>query len=218
MFSVGMMKRRMGHLGFWAVLVLGGALLSGCQDNGGGTSAPAAPSPYYPNGYLPNGAYPYNNGPYATTPQPCSFNAYYPNQTMCNQFFNQFQTYYPNWGMQYPNMSWHYGAWFWPTQVSHVQGYCGCPSGYSPVYGSTFGVSCAPNAYFNNWSVVWMNVGFFGGPAQNQAWLNSPQVHYSGNGTCGQMAQGCDVRLNNCSAGYMCRPVAGGSTIGLCSL
>lgn len=209
---------------FLLVLTLGGLLMltTGCQkDSGNSSPAPAATpypynvGPYGNNGYPPNG---YNNG-YATTPQPCSHNSYYPNQSTCQQFYTQFSNYYPNWSSTYSNYSWNHGAWYWPTQVNHLSGYCGCPSGYTPVYGSTFGVSCAPNAYFNHSTVIWVNIGYSWGQPQNQQWLNNPQVQYNGNNPgCNQVAQGCDVRMNNCQSGYTCRPVAGGSTIGLCAL
>jgi hypothetical protein len=152
----------------------------------------------------------------ATTPQPQPCN----NQGLPGSMPNcqYYQNYYNG---QMPT-SWAYGAWYWPTQYIPTNSTCGCNPGYYPVSGP-FGLACAPSAYFNNFSVVYYNWGYWGGAywnyAQNSGYVNMPQATYTSPTTnaCSQStAQGCDVRMNNCSSGSRCQPIAGGSTIGLC--
>ncbi|GIL18466.1 MAG: hypothetical protein BroJett040_22170 [Oligoflexia bacterium] len=172
-----------------------------------------------------------NNQTYATTPQPCNAgNTYqttqngqvyyysYTNtglvqtQNGCNNYNNWYNN--GNWNQQYS-----YGSWYWPNQWQPQTGYCGCPLGYNPVFSPTYGVACAPIAYFNSY-VVYYNNNWFQGAAQNTLPLNTPQTQYVGPSTTSSCyntaAQGCDVRLNTCPAGTVCQPTGGGSTIGLC--
>ena len=166
-----------------------------------GYNQPGYNQPYngYPNGLPPPG---YNNG----------YNG--------NNGYNSCSNYNVNYpyanNQQWNTPNWNYGAWMWPQQWAPQTGACGCPSGYRPVMSQYYGFSCAPDAYFNNYSVTWYNWGYFAGQYQNMQWVNNPQVNFSNN-SCNQIAQGCDVRLNNCSAGQFCQPVGGGSTIGLCT-
>jgi len=155
---------------------------------------------------------------YATTPQPC--NTQNQNQWSHHQVVQCQNHWYNSWN---PNqIQWHHGAWYWPYQYQASGSNCGCPSGYYPVSAQTFGVACAPVAYFNS-NIVYYNVGW-GGMSywnfpQNGGWINTPQAYYQSptQSSCEQTtAQGCDVRLNTCPSGSTCRPVAGGSTIGLC--
>jgi hypothetical protein len=164
--------------------------LAACQNKDSGGSAPAPAA-------LAN---------YATTPQPCNAQQILPGCI-------------PQYGQQIPQQ-WPSGSWYWPQQWQPSQGYCGCPSGYAPVYSQGAGMACAPYAYFTQQSVVYYNWNVNNGQPQNGQWLNAPQDQYNTNNTnsqCyNQTAQGCDVRLNNCPSGTMCQPVSGGSTIGLC--
>jgi len=191
--------------------ILGALILLGCgkssSSGGGGNQQPP------PNTTKTNSGY-------ASTPQPC--NTQNQNQlpvhtnVNCQQYTNWYSGWNPN------QMQWYYGPWYWPYQY-HISGSnCGCPSGYHPVYGNTFGVACAPVAYLNSkviyYNYGWSGVSYWNYP-QNSSWLNIPQVPYQGSSlsTCGQViAQGCDVRLNTCPSGSTCQPVGGGSTIGLC--
>lgn len=156
-----------------------------------------------------------NTGTYAATPQPCN-NQGQPGATQnCQYYQNQYYNNAQNW-------QWYYGQWYWPQQIVQGSATCGCPAGYYPVQGTTFGVACAPRTYFGAYATVYMSWGNWGGYwnyPQNGGWINTPQETYSGSGNaCGQnTAQGCDVRLNNCPSGSSCQPVAGGSTLGLCT-
>lgn len=235
-----------------ALTLLGSLNLISCaKDNGGGGGgAPADP----------NAA----NG-YATTPQPCNTSnvigagspqyaqpaygygygygqpgyqqpGYQATAVTCQ---NQ-QGYYGN-----PHVlpqAWPHGAWMWPTQWQPQVGNCGCQAGYQPVHHTSFGLACAPQAYFNggagqpgygggvqggySYYSYGVSVGIFFnwmasfGPAVNNQNLNIPQTNY-GAGTCGNNtvpAQGCDVRVqNSCgSSTLICQPVGGGSSIGVC--
>ena len=158
---------------------------------------------------------------YAATPQPCnvtySGGVYGPSAANC-QYYNQW---YIN---QNPhNWIWQYGAWYWPYSYIYGSQNCACPQGYFAVQGP-FGLACAPQAYYSS-SLVFYNLGYWGGAywayPQNTGGLNIPQVYYTApqnqTGNCSQIiAQGCDVRLNNCGSGATCVAIAGGSTIGLC--
>lgn len=87
-------------------------------------------------------------------------------------------------------------------------------------------VSCVPAGYMNNWNVgfwVTANWNFNGGFPQNGWGLNTNQAYYNPGagsfGSCGinnGVAQGCDVRLNNCPSGLFCQAAGGGSVMGLC--
>lgn len=164
--------------------------LAACQSNnsGGGNPAPAPAAP----------------ATYATTPQPCNAQQLLPGCIPQQGYLNG----------QYPQ------GWYWPYQWQPQQGYCGCPYGYTPVYAGN-SVACAPtNQFFVQQPVTYLNWGVNNGPAQNTQWVNIPQNQYAGTQLASQClqqtAQGCDVRLNNCPSGNVCRPTSGGSTIGLC--
>ena len=148
----------------------------------------------------------------ASTPQPCNNQAQvgYPSTGCLNS------SYYPA-GTTY---NWPNGAWYWPSNYQSSYGSCGCNSGYFPVQGP-FGTACAPSTYFTNYNtrIIYMSSGSWPGYwnyGQNSGWINRPQATYNSSASCaGSTAQGCDVRLNNCTSGR-CQPVGGGSTIGLC--
>lgn len=167
--------------------------LAACQksDSSSGTAAPAAATNVAPTTY-------------ATTPQPCNAQQILPNCLPQNQMI--------------PYGGWPTG-WYWPYQWQPAQDYCGCPYGFTPVVAGN-SVACAPtNTFFVQQPVVYFNWGYYG-PAQNNQWVNIPQNQYAGTALTSQClsqtAQGCDVRLNNCPSGNVCRPTSGGSTIGLC--
>ncbi len=191
-------------------------LASSCGSSGGGGSSAPAPAPAQPT--QPG----VSTDQFASTPQPCNYQNSQlgiPVPQNCS-IYSQYYTQWPT-----TQTSWSYGAWYWPQQYQPSTTNCGCPSGYLPVYGLTYGIACAPTQYFGN-QVVYYNVGYTGGQYwnqyQNTGWVNIPQNTYnpyqtSYNGCLATTAQGCDVRLNNCPTGSVCQPAGGGSTIGLCA-
>jgi len=115
------------------------------------------------------------------------------------------------------NSNWYYGQWYWPNQWQASQTNCGCPVGYISVYSAQFGTACAPATYGQTWAVVYYNVNWSWGAAQNTYQLNNPQAQYVGpSSTCQNSVQGCDTRLNNCPSGTYCQAAGGGSAVGLC--
>lgn len=162
----------------------------------------------------------------AVTPQPCnvnSTNGYFPYSygNYTGNYGTQTSSYYCQ-NNQYQGgvpMNWSYGSWYWPSVWQPTASNCGCPIGYFPVFAPSYGVACAPYTYGNAWGVVYYNYNYSYGYAQNSYTLNTPQVQYTSpaiNNCVSSTAMGCDTRLNNCSAGTVCQPVGGGSTIGLC--
>lgn len=104
-------------------------------------------------------------------------------------------------------------------QNNFAGGLCGCPSGSRPVYNNTGGLGCMTTQYmvpgYGYNSYGWNSVGSY--------WYNIPQVAYqpfvsnSGSNCFNDVAYVCDVRLNNtCGGNGYCRPMTGGSAIGLC--
>lgn len=198
-----------------------GAILSSLSFSGCGSSSSSSgggqPAPH-PNSAAGMPA------DFAATPQPCNNQNQngFPQSAQCQHYNNWYSGWNPN------QIQWYYGAWYWP-QYGQVTGYnCGCPNGFYPVSGQTFGIACAPVQYFNSSTLYW-NSGWNQNHYQYQYWnypqnggyINIPQNHYQGStqqGLCNQnsTAQGCDVRLNTCPSGSSCQPVGGGSTIGLC--
>lgn len=189
--------------------ILGSLLTGACQKS----SSPGS-------GNTPAGTP--DQSKYAATPQPCNVNTstgsgYFTYNPNCPQY-NQW---YINQNPQ--SWIWQYGSWYWPYSYTYSSPNCACPQGYFPVQGP-FGLACAPQAYYTT-SLVFYNWGYWGGAywnyPQNTGGLNIPQVYYMApqnqTGNCSQqIAQGCDVRLNNCGSGATCVAIAGGSTIGLC--
>lgn len=112
-------------------------------------------------------------------------------------------------------------------QWNYANGYCGCPSGYRPVFNLSWGLACSPYAWFPNawyYQVAAVNVqSLFNGP-QNGQWTSVPQVTYSpatsgSASSCGAQASLiCDSRVaNSCANGATCRQVGGGTYMGLCT-
>lgn len=141
----------------------------------------------------------------AVTPQACNI----PGQLNCNPgYFNAFGQ---PWGIQLP------------FQNNFANGFCGCPQGMRPIMNQQWGLACAPvfMLNFNNLGFVYhtFQFSFF---AQNTGWSGVPQANYnpaiSGNLSC-QVTTACDTRIANaCVNGGVCRPVGGGSAIGLCTI
>jgi hypothetical protein len=88
---------------------------------------------------------------FALTPQPCNGQnlSGIPGAQHC-QWFSQNHPY-----SQFQNTQWNQGAWLWPHQNQLYQTNCGCPQGYRPVTGPTFGVACAPLGYFQNYQPLY---------------------------------------------------------------
>lgn len=114
----------------------------------------------------------------------------------------------------YQNNQWS----VYPYQWNYYNGFCGCPANYRPVYNSVWGIGCAPmNAFTGNTPYLgWMY------QAQNNQWLNVPQITYSAtvstNGNCfSDAAQACDAGVaNSCGANAECRKIGPASSLGLC--
>lgn len=206
----------------FVTLLMGSALtLVACNQNdgggGGGQPAPAA-----------NPAV----GGYASTPQPC--NTQQGGNPNCQAGY-----YGGGYGQHVLPQAWQHGAWQWPTQWQPQIGNCGCQSGYKSVYHQSFGLACAPQAYFGggggsgygygggggysyvSYGVsvgIFFNWGASNGPAVNNQNLNIPQTYY-GNSCGGNSApaQGCDTRqYRSCGRNLVCQPVGAGSSIGVC--
>ncbi len=203
--------------------------IAACNNGGGGGNnggGGAQPTPAAPGAPAASG--------YATTPQPCNTQGNNPN---C---INQSGYGYSGYQQHILPQSWTHGAWQWPTQWQPQSANCGCQSNYQAVYHQSFGMACAPQAYFNNnnygggsgggvgysYAAYGISVGIFfnwgasyGPPVNNQN-LNIPQTYYGGNNACSGNtvpAQGCNARNRySCSANYLCQPVGAGSTIGVC--
>lgn len=142
-----------------------------------------------------------NNGIYAQTPVvTCNL----PGQTNCNPGVYQQQ----NWQV-------------YPYQAGFSNGFCGCPVGTRPVMSPQYGIGCAPNDVFMT-NYQYSGWGYY--PSNNQ-WTNIPQVTYNPavSGTNGancfsDAAKICSVRsANSCGGTATCRPVGGGSDLGLCT-
>lgn len=102
-------------------------------------------------------------------------------------------------------------------------GFCGCSYGNRPIYNGDWGFACVPantltySAYWGyNTSTIYQ--------AQNTAALNMQQVSYSplqygaDNNCFTAVAASCDVRAaNSCTNGGFCRPIGGGSSVGVCT-
>jgi hypothetical protein len=103
-------------------------------------------------------------------------------------------------------------------------GYCGCQLGYRPIYNPQWGFACAPANTFGYQNYVGYNYNSIY-QGQNYGQLTTQQIYYTPlqyGGTTGScfsdFALSCDVRVaNSCSNGGQCRPVGGGSAIGVCT-
>lgn len=150
-----------------------------------------------------------SNQQVATTPQSCNI----PGQpaTACNPGY-------------YLDQGSPYGIYPYPYTNNGV---CGCGPGFRSIYNQAWGIACAPISIFNSgynygggysYGYAYFNWGSF---AQNQGWVNIPQANYnpaiSGNLNC-NVGVACDTRNpNSCTNGAACRPIGGGSAMGLCT-
>lgn len=104
-------------------------------------------------------------------------------------------------------------------------GYCGCSAGQRPVYNPTWGFACVSSQQLTyNFYLGYSAQYLYEIPSQNTIPLNMSQINYSplpygGTANCFQhIAAACDVRVSNpCTNGGQCRPVGGGSSIGVCT-
>lgn len=169
---------------------------------------------------------------YATTPQPCNTpNVINNPNCLTGGYVNGQYQYGYQYGQAVLPQSWYYGAWQFPSQWQPQVGNCGCQSGYQAIYHQSYGMACAPTAYFNpqNYNSGYNNGGYgYGGvssglsyylgagiylgfqfnwgasygPSVNNQNLNIPQTYY-GNSCTGNSApvQGCDTRNYNSCGG-----------------
>jgi hypothetical protein len=134
-----------------------------------------------------------------------------------------------------PNQYSQFGNQFINYQWTNNGSFCGCPAGYRPIMNPQWGLSCAPDNYFPNYSYgnsyqyqyqaySYSTVNYYEWYSQNGQISSIPQVTYSPgvsgqNGGCyAQAAAVCDIRAaNTCANGSTCRASAGGSYLGFCT-
>lgn len=146
------------------------------------------------------------SGVVATTPQACNTTA---NGT-CDPSFYGNQP-----GLVIPGIqTYTYGQ---------TNGYCGCQTGYRPIYSYQYGFACAPTNYMNYSGYMGYNINSIY-QAQNTYPTTMGQIYYNpitygGQSNCYQsVATSCDVRIaNSCANGGACRAIGGGSTVGVCT-
>lgn len=102
-------------------------------------------------------------------------------------------------------------------------GFCGCGPGMRPIYNSTWGYACVQASYLVYNQYLGYNTSSIYA-AQNLAPTNMTQITYAplpygGQNNCfATAAAACNVRdVNSCGAGGFCRPIGGGSSIGVCT-
>lgn len=104
---------------------------------------------------------------------------------------------------------------------------CNCPAGTMPTYNTYSGLGCVQTSQVYSYGYAGGYVGgygayaYFGFGANNQQWVNIPQVsNYSGypnSGCYNGVVQSCLVgQPTGCSAGYTCRAQNPSSRLGLC--
>lgn len=172
-----------------ALVLIGFAACNNKSDNGNGTVVAAPPAPS-------NQCVSYNNGV-------CS-----------NQVYNN----YSNYGFSaYPYTNWNP---YYYNNYSYIP-LCDCPVNYRPVYNGSIGMGCVSIQYFNPIAV---GVYYWSLTPNNYQWVNISQVSnisnsYGSQTNCYQnVAQACYTdQANSCGAGYICRPTAGGSRLGICA-
>lgn len=178
-------------------------VLSACQSDSGGSGNTA-------------------NNTTATTP--LSMDCINGNTYCNNNQYYQYQGFRP-----YPGL--HNYAYNYVNQF-YNQGFCNCPSGFSPVYNESFGLGCVATGYMQNvgMTVTWnWSFGHFAGqsnayvPAAPHSYNNYPQSSNINQQTTHQactrtLAHSCFVNQpNSCGTGAFCRQTVVGSTLGICS-
>ncbi len=153
-----------------------------------------------------------SGGSFATTPNPTQNCVDASNPACIPPQPNYYQQNAP----QFINYQWNY-----------ANGFCGCPSGYRPVFNYNWGLACAPGFWQPNYSyynVVAINVQSLFNSPQNGQWTSIPQMTYSpatsgSASACGAQASVvCDTRNPaTCTGGSQCIAVGGGTYMGLCT-
>jgi hypothetical protein len=102
-------------------------------------------------------------------------------------------------------------------------GFCGCGYGNRPIYNSQWGFACVPSNTLN-YSAYWGYNTSTIYQSQNTQAMNMQQVSYTplqygADSNCfSSIAASCDVRaVNSCTNGGTCRPIGGGSSVGVCT-
>jgi hypothetical protein len=112
-----------------------------------------------------------------------------------------------------------------PTAYTYgANGFCGCAYGTRPIYNYEWGFACVPASTLTYSSYWGYNTGSIYQP-QNFVPTNMQQVSYNPlqyggdtNNCFHGVAASCDVRVaNTCGGGATCRPIGGGSTVGVCT-
>ncbi len=123
------------------------------------------------------------------------------------------------------------GGYFLPPPVPNPYlygpngGYCGCSVGQRPVFNPQWGYACVSTQYMTyNYYLGYSANNLYGFQGQNTIPLNNSPIAYSplpygGTANCQQnIAASCDTRATPaCTNGGICRPIGGGSSIGVCT-
>lgn len=150
----------------------------------------------------------------AAPPAPSNQCVSYNNGVCSNQVYNN----YSNYGFSaYPYTNWNPYSY---NNYSYIP-LCDCPVNYRPVYNGSIGMGCVAIQYFNPIAV---GVYYWSLTPNNYQWVNISQVSnisnsYGSQTNCYQnVAQACYTdQANSCGTGYICRPTAGGSRLGICA-
>lgn len=110
-----------------------------------------------------------------------------------------------------------YGAGAGPFYYNNNSAYlCNCPAGTMPTYNTYGGLGCVNSGYVSGYGYA-----YFGYGANNNQWVNIPQVSntvgYSNQNCYNGVVQSCLTdQPNMCGAGYTCRASGAASRLGLC--
>lgn len=142
-----------------------------------------------------------------SNPQYCN-NGYYQQ----NPGFQPYGGYSYGYGYNY-GYSGNYSPFNYMNNAAYL---CNCPTGTVPTYNTYAGLGCVQIS-----QVYGYGYAYFGYGANNQQWVNIPQVSnysgYSGNGCYNGVVQSCLIdQPTSCSAGYTCRAQGASSRLGLC--
>lgn len=141
------------------------------------------------------------------------------NPQYCNSnYYQQNPGFYPygnNYG--YGGYGYGYGGYSPFTYMNNAAYLCNCPVGTVPTYNTYAGLGCVQMS-----QVYGYGYAYFGYGANNQQWVNIPQVSnytgYQGNGCYNGVVQSCLVdQPASCSAGYTCRAQDASSRLGFCT-
>lgn len=109
------------------------------------------------------------------------------------------------------------GGGYTGYEVNFQNGFCGCNSGYNPVYNNTWGLGCVQSNY-----VAGFTAYAFGWAAPNSQFLNIQQRSFQPNIVRGSscymdVQRACDSTIpQSCGNNGYCQSINGGSRAGVC--